>query len=669
MTTKTLDAIELAKIRSRIERCNHLYHNYGTSPLTDHEFDELKAMLPAGDVLRTRHGAPIDRSQMRRAFKHPGLVGSLQNSMGEAEFRKWAENLGEDGYYMEDKADGMTIVLYFEAGKLVRAATRGDSDTGIGLDVTANAVLFQDVPTSLPVNYTGNVRGEAVLTVNDWHAIDPDEESNPRNLACGIVGRLDGVDSDKISFLAFGFSDPEQVGAETEIDQKGLLIDFGFQPVWGVLAATADEAVEVWNTRGLARSRLPIWVDGMVVKLNNLRRQQELGDASGCPRSMTAFKWQAEEGIGTLTGVTITTGHTGKLTITGIVDPPVRLGGTNVSNPAIHNWGNVREKDLHIGDKVVVYKAGEITPQVGRVHEEGQNRVRIDDPVKCPVCGGKVGHIVLSGGNESEDFYCFNIDCPAKAVGKIGRWIKSLDIKGIGDELLTALTSSYNSHGVKGGMPLVEDVVDLYRLRHRAEEFGSLLVNGRVLGHQRASTVLAEIDKTRTMTVEQFVGSLGVSGLGKRKAEMIREAAGSAEQLAHPMAWLSWEGRSYLMFNSDKLGIPGIASNLQRDLDAMVDQIKDLCEVISITHSERAAAVAGGRLAGLSFCLTGTMSRDRKLIAADIIAAGGEVKDKVSAGLSFLVQAKADSKSSKSDSAKKLGVKVIGEAELLEMMK
>jgi DNA ligase (NAD+) len=685
----------LATLCTMIDRADACYYNGTESGIVDSIYDEWKEELRKRDPSNRRLssvGAPPHKDSILTKQMHLGFMGSQNKATNPDEFKAWYKSVGEPEVYCNPKIDGGSLRSYYNDGDLRVAITRGDGK--VGEDITANAVKFVQFPTQCPNDFTGSVRGEAVLFKKEWDKLDPDHTGNPRNIGCGIIQRSDGKQSEYIHFLAFDVvyeqmaknTDAQQALA-TEENKIQLLKDLGFEVIdGGFVCRDLEEILEYFAEVEDNRADYPYWIDGVVIKINDLKKQDSLGISGGRPKGQISFKFEPEKGKSVLRKVVLSVGHTGAIIPTGEFDP-VRLGGTTVTNALLCNWDNITSLDVAIGDTVIVHKGGEIIPQIVGVEKRPKDREPIPEPLECPECGGRAARRLNSDGKAGAVTECTNTECDAKVVGKLKRWIKSLDIKGLGDELINALSEQ----------GIVSTVPDLYRLKDgwgelegtgktkAKKHLGCLQVNGRNFGRKNAVSVLEEIEKAKTLTIDQLLGSLGIKHLGKRRVQIIREAASrlpdikSGHEHYNPSNlhfWLSNdepESDAHLFSNlvcyADELGIPSIAESIQKGIDAKRQLIQELLELgVTLVAPEIPKAITGGKLSGQFFCLTGVMSRSRKEIASDIAAAGGTAVDDVKAGVK-LVQADTSSVSSKSKKAIKLGCDVISEDELMEMLK
>jgi DNA ligase (NAD+) len=407
---------------------------------------------------------------------------------------------------------------------------------------------------------------------------------------------------------------------------------------------------------GANRKTIPYWIDGFVVKVNEVSRQDKLGWSGRRPKYSTAFKFTAEKAETTIDDVLWTVGHNGDQIPTAQLKP-IRLGGTTVQNALLCNMDEISRLDIAIGDTVLIYKAGEIIPKIHSVVSRSPNRKLIAEPKTCVVCGSPTarrqssvkGNVKVGAVTE-----CTNPDCEAKSYGKLKTFIKKVDILGIGDAVLEAM--------VESGM--VSTVPDLYRIQ--ADKLAKLQA-GTLVGAKRADSIIKEIESKRKLTIDLFLGSLGIQHLGRRRVQIIRENIQSKVGLDifnKLPAWLDGKLVEY----RDVAGVPGIAEAIQVGIDRQKNVIMELLKEIQIVAPAAKAAPVQGVLNGRAFVLTGTMSRKRSEIAKDIVAAGGVVFDDISNKDVTLVQADPTSSSSKSKKANKLGASVISEEQLMSLM-
>ena len=678
----------ITELEALINHASAAYYGSGEPVMTDGDFDrmvdELRKLDPANPLLATV-GSPEVGGNYTEV--HPVPMFSLNKATTTDEIAKFVNDVRDDAYVLEPKFDGISMEVTYVDGVLTMASTRGDGKAGV--NILAGAMRMPNLPKRLAVPADGVVvvRGEAVCYDANWAKIDPEMKSNSRSAGNGAMQRSDGEGCQHMTFIAYWVRDGGSgvYACATEPAQLDLLTTLGFAAseyeVVKTSSATTFEietALVRWKTK---RSSLGFPIDGVVIKANSLAKQAEMGAVSNRPKGSMAFKWEDEGGETEVEGVTLSVGHTGQIVPT-LRLKSVRILGSNITN-CISYWRDIRDMGIAIGDRVSLFKAGEIIPKIRGVVQRAENRVRIVEPANCPICGARTGR--KDGGVH---LLCLGDNCAAQATGKVKKWITSLNILGIGDGLLTELTKP-------GGR--VADPSDLYTMETR--HWSSTPMGNGFVGDARAAAIVAEINKTRTLGIDDFLGSLGLPHLGKRKVELIRSKAnGKLDTVA---AWLD---EVTIIANASRCGIPGVAEEVDAALVAARPLIEKLLKHITIKkkaengleaakallgdagfgagevaiavakHSHQMAAprsvntTGTSVVAGQKFVLTGAASRPRKEIAADIEAAGGIVADAINGTVQFLVQADPSSKSSKTKKAEQLGIKVISEETLMHML-
>jgi DNA ligase (NAD+) len=532
----------------------------------------------------------------------------------------------------------------------------------VGEDVTANALKFKGLPAyvadgELPFN--GAVRLEVILTVADWGIVDATRSKNPRNAGTGIMGRKNGQQSELLTVFAFDL-DEEGRQFATESEKTERLAQLGFSVIQHQACKTSDEAIAFYQQTVQQRDELPFWIDGVVLKVDEIAAQRAMGSTGGRPKGQIAWKFDSVGAETTLLGVNVSGGHTGALIPNAELEP-VEIGGTTVKSASLANYGEVERLGLAVGDRVWVIKANDIIPKVVRVAEQGLNRQPIQPPSQCPFCGGSVGRRKNTGGDEGVVIECQNEDCSKKSIGKIKRWITSVDIQGIGDSVRLALVEQLE----------LEDAADLYLLRNKKDALAELVINQEKdirLGEKRAATILEGVEARRELSLSEFLGSLGIDRLGKRRVELMQQATpAELDTLEH---WRS--GKLRQPDFAERAGVPNTGAAIQDGLDAMSGLIERMLAagVVVVESKPRAASVGSSGAPLKTVCITGKLPSGKKKsdYAAALEAAGYALVDTVDAGLDFLVLAEPSSASSKAQKARKLNVTMITEEELERML-
>lgn len=652
-------------VRNLILKAKHAYYYTNDPIVSDEEYDaledELRQLSPEDPSLALV-GAPVPQGSMLTKARHTIPMGSQNKVNSEDEFRLWAAKSPRSAIHASLKGDGASAAAYYADGRLRRVISRGNGV--VGEDITANAMRFKGLPawaSDATGGFTGAVRLEVILTVADWGAVDPSRSKNPRNAGNGIMGRKNGHQSGYLTVFAFDIDENrsgEPVQFASEREKLWRLAELGFSVIDHKFCETVDEAVAYYRSITEIRPSLPIWIDGVVMKFDDLQAQATLGVSSGCPKGQIAWKFDSAGVETVLEGVVISGGHTGALIPTAQL-VPVDIGGTTVSNASLANYDEISRLDIAIGDSVWVIKANDIIPKIIHVTHRPLVRTPIAPPSLCPFCGGEVARRLTYDGSSGAILECRNSECAKKSSGKIHRWIRSLEIKGIGDSVLNTMLESLE----------IEDVADLYRLRDYQKTLAELIINtekGVRLGAKRTASILEEIDATRNLTLDQFLGSLGLEHLGKRRVKVIMDAAkGGLETLD------KWrDGRLRNTKFAASVGVPNIGSQIQDGIDAMSQTIDRLiASGVNVLPAENDSRKAAETIVG-SVCISGKLPSGRKKTdyAEPLKAINYTLVDRVEKGLTYLVLAEANSTSSKAVKARSLDISVITEEDLEQII-
>jgi DNA ligase (NAD+) len=584
---------------------------------------------------------------------------SLNNAFADEDIvgfdRRVREGLGVAAvdYAAEPKFDGLAVGLTYEMGRFTTGSTRGDGVRGE--NVTANLRTLAAIPLVLPKGAPPliEVRGEVLMLKRDFERLNVAQEAkglklfvNPRNAAAGALRQLDPAvtASRKLTFFAYGIGGTEwgrQVPPATHAELLALLRELHFpvaqqyKLVHGVAGMLAYYAA-----MGAVRSQLPFDIDGVVYKVNDFADQQRLGFVSRAPRFAIAHKFPAQEMTTRVLGIDVNVGRTGAVTPVARL-APVFVGGVTVTNATLHNEDEVRRKDVRIGDTVVVRRAGDVIPEVVRVllDERPANAREFVMPLRCPECGSAVVRLPDEAVARCEG----GLVCPAQRKQALLHFAsrRAMDIEGLGEKLVDAL--------VEG--ELVRTPADVYTLT------GEQLAVLPRMAEKSAANVVAAIDKSRETTLERFVYALGVRHVGEATARDLAQHFGSlANLLAADLAALT---------EAPDVGPVVAESILHFFAEAHNRTVIDALRKAGVTWPEHEPnrGKTAGRLAGLTFVLTGTLpTLARDDAKALIEAAGGKVAGSVSAKTDFVVAgAEAGSKLAKAEA---LGVPILVEAVL-----
>lgn len=619
--------------------------------------DELRLLAPSDPVLALV-GSPVPAGTMLTKAPHSIPMGSQNKVNSKVEFKSWCIKNSVKAIHASLKGDGGSVAAYFRDGRLIQAITRGDG--AVGEDITVNAMRFKGLPAFIGTTdggFTGAVRFEAILTIEDWGKIDPSKSKNPRNVGNGILGRKNGHQCDLLTVFAFDIDETRNgvpVQWATETEKTDRLTELGINVIEHKCFETADEVVKYFDQVAQGRAELDFWIDGVVLKVNDIAIQRELGVASGCPRGQVAWKFDSAGAESVVESVVVSGGHTGGLYPTAQFRP-VEIGGTTVCSASLSNFDEIDRLGLAVGDSVWVVKANDIIPKITRVTNRPCARELIIRPTSCPFCGGAVGHKKKSDGDDGVDIVCKNDDCEKKSTGKIGRWVSSLDILGIGDSVLEAMVEGLD----------LEDAADLYAIGARPNELANLHINaerGIRLGEKRANSILRAIEAKRTLSLSQFLGSLGVNHLGKRRVELIvRAAAGELDTLVD---WRNSKLRNSAF--AATAGVPGIGEQIQDGIEAMAVVIDKMLANGVVVLAAQAPCEDGDAPVMKTVCISGKLPSGKKKsdYESPLFACGFKLLDDVAKGLTYLVLADPRIASTKSQKATRLGVEVISEAQL-----
>lgn len=557
-------------------------------------------------------------------------------------------------YVCELKIDGLAISLLYENGKLVRGATRGDGTTGE--EITANIRTIRAVPLRLKENVTFEVRGEAYMPkasfakLNEQRAIEGLELfANPRNAAAGSLRQLDPkiAASRNLSLFIYGLGDPEVLGIESHSEALAYLRTQGFLLNNETrVCETIDEVaafIEEWTEK---RNDLPYEIDGIVIKVDHYDQQQELGFTAKSPRFATAYKFPAEEVVTTLLDIEWTVGRTGVVTPTAILDA-VQVAGTTVRRASLHNVDLIQQKDVRIGDRVIIRKAGDIIPEVVSVLEKERpaGTEPYVMPTNCPVCDSELVRI-----EEEVALRCVNPSCPAQITEGIKHFASrnAMNIDGLGEKVVEQLFQN----------GLIQDVADLYKLE--VEE----LVKLERMGQKSAENLVQAIAATKSNSMEKLLFGLGIRHIGEKAARLLSEEFGSVEALQQATR----EEMTAVYEIGDKMA-DSLASYLELpETQQLLSRLREAGVTMHYT-GERIdkEAVADSPFFGKTVVLTGKLEQLSRNEAKDqLLAQGAKVSGSVSKKTDLVIAG--EDAGSKLDKATELGIEVWSEQQMMDAL-
>ncbi|MBQ1735408.1 MAG: NAD-dependent DNA ligase LigA [Lachnospiraceae bacterium] len=684
-----MDYNDYKALQEKIRKANTAYYDNDDPIMEDPEYDALMRQLKQIEAEHPEYitresptqkvGGTASKSSFAKVT-HAVPMLSLQDVFSAEEVADFLGSFPDETVFcVEEKIDGLSMSVTYEDGLLVRAETRGDGL--IGEDITENAKYIIGIPMSLPVRIPVlEVRCEVYLPVERFLKLNKEKEengeklfANPRNAAAGIlrtkdvevvraaglhafafnVQRLEGAKADG-NAPARMFSDndiavwTELLRGKTHSENNKLLTMLGFSFVRSI-PCTKDNVIDAIFQIGDYRNRLEYWIDGAVIKVDDLSLRTQLGETAKYPRWAIAYKYPPEEKETTIKDIVLQTGRTGRVTPVAVFDPPVYLAGTTVERATLHNQNIIDELGVNVGDRVLVRKAAEIIPEVLRVVTLGpiQKKYKIVDHT-CPSCGGP---LVMTEEDNGVP-HCDNINCPAQIQRKFEFFASRdcMDIRGLGPAQIAKFIE----------LGWLKTIPDIYRLKDHLIEMEQL--DG--FGKKTAANLLDAIEASKQRDIDRLIKSLGIDGVGRHIG---KELAKQYESI-----WVIGN-----LNVSDLVQMDGVGEISAREIynyfhDANnIAMLQELYSVgvnfASISYRESGVTEGTAPLSGLTFVITGTLPTMKREEASALIEAnGGKVSGSVSKKTSYLLAGEAAG--SKLEKAKSLNVPVISEEELLTMI-
>lgn len=663
---------ELSELRQKLNYHSYLYNTLDQPEISDLEYDQLFNRLK---IIEGEHpelitpDSPTQKvgNQISEKFQkvnHPATILSLANGFGSQDALAWYERILKldsrvalADFMLEPKLDGLTVVLHYNQGIFTLGATRGDGN--VGEDITQNLRTIPSLPLRIPVLGNGSpapdnivFRGEVFITKADFLKLNQDLEIkgektylNPRNTAAGSLRQLDPTitASRPLKLYLYQIVESSEPLPQTQSGILDYIASFGL-PVnplrWH--ADNIHQAVEICEKEGLHRHDWAYDADGIVIKLNDLNLSNSLGFSGKDPRGALAYKYPGEEVETTLLDIQVNVGRTGVLTPLALLEP-VSIGGVVVKQATLHNFDFIAEKDLRVGDRVLLKRAGEVIPYIVAAlpgKRDGSQTAYVP-PSHCPSCGSPVERIP---GEVA--WYCLNAACPAQLTRNVENFASrtAMDIAGLGEQIVAQLVQS----------GLVRSFPDLYLLSKEP------LLTLDKFGEKKAENLLDAIQASKSQTLQRLLIALGIKGIGEVAARKLAQKYGSLDAISH--AGLD-----------DLQQIEGVGPNLAESVyewfrlesnQQMLAQLKELG--LNPTEST-AVSTTKLPLAGLTFVVTGTLEGfSREGISDFILQNGGKVSGSVSSKTSYLVLG-ADP-GSKYEKARQLGVPILSETHLRELV-
>lgn len=641
MATSSSTADRIAELAELLRKYKDAYYN-GQALVSDASYDaledELRALAPGHAVLRSI-GAPVTEivTEWEKA-RHAIPMGSLNKAVNEAELRQWAarcDQLGAESslppisndLLVTEKLDGLSLAVNYENGLLVEAITRGDGH--VGERITPNARRMKGVPARLPEPLTVSIRGEIILKLSDMKKGFPGYDAPPRNKAAGTSKRFDGSGCEHLTVMFYDLEggDTEYATEEEKYErlvQLGLIVPpFTVTDLAGVLAIHEEYSAK-------KRAELDYEIDGLVVRANELRVQNLLGELGDRPRAAVAFKFASLAKISRVIAINWETGPTGRVTPIANVEP-VEIGGATVQFVVLHNASNVERLGIGVGHEVLVSRRNDVIPHLEEVVVKHGPSATI--PAECATCNAPLSR-------RGEYLVCTNLQCRAIVEGRIRRWVGMQDILELGDKLISQLVEA----------KLVREPADLYRLK--VEDIAGLERRGTVI----AKKVLDNLHAKLPLSLPVFLASLGMDDFALETAKLLvangydtleKLQAATAEELA------ALKGMGAIKAKNVVNGLASRAEEIQRLLAAGIVPV---------------APTAGGGLAGKTFCFTGTLPLPRKTYEDLVEKHGGSVLSGVTKELHYLVMADPSSASTKAEKARKYGTQCIDDKAFMALV-
>lgn len=647
-----------------IEYHSEKYYKEDNPEISDVEFDELMRILifledkfpslKRKDTPSSRVGGAALEKFEQHTHEVPML--SLGNVFSEGELRDFDRRVrdgcsGKVEYVVEFKIDGLSVGLTYEDGYFTLGATRGDGY--VGENVTENLKTVKTIPMRIEEKKKMIVRGEVYISKQDFENINRYQEehdlqiyANPRNLAAGSLRQLDSKLTAKrpLDIFVFNLENAEALGLKNHsesfeyMSKQGIKINENFK----VFDSIDDvvEYIEHWTEN---RGTLEYEIDGMVIKVNSFAQRDELGFTAKSPRWATAYKFPAEKKKTKLLDIQIEVGRTGTITPTAILEP-VRLAGTTVSRATLHNEDYINERDIRIGDTVIVQKAGEIIPQVIQVFTEDRDgsEVKFKMPDKCPVCGEET--VRLEGEAAVK---CINISCPAQIRRGIIHFVSrdAMNIDGMGESIITTLLDN----------GIINDISDLYYM-----DFEKIVTLDR-MGEKSVSNLMNAIEKSKANELWRLINGLGIKFVGVKGAKLLANRFSSMDEIINAKF-------------EDLIEIDEFGEIMSDSVVKFFDEDRNLRTIEKLrdaglnfeSNANKYSEVAK-IFEGMKIVLTGTLPSLKRNDAKEMIEArGGKATSSVSKSTTFVLAG--EEAGSKLDKAVSLGIKVIDEDKFNEII-
>ena len=652
---------ELKKLREEIEYHNKLYYEQDEPEISDFEYDKLTRRLKEIERLHPElitKNSPTQKvgGKNKNIFSqvvHDVQMQSLQDVFTLEEVESFVDKVHEEfgkntSFSVETKIDGLSVSLEYVDGKLVRGSTRGDGF--VGEDVTANIMQIKDIPHSLNTNDTVEVRGEVYLPRKEFEKINEEllknkkqQLSNPRNAAAGTLRQLDSELVKKRNLSIFVFNIQKGMNFSKHSEGLDYLQNAGLKTIAvRYVCTTKDEVIEAIKNIGKMRDDLEYDIDGAVVKLDDIQIRQEMGQTVKVPKWAVAYKYPPEQKETKVLDIALQVGRTGQVTPVVILEP-VRVAGSIISKTTLHNFDFMKEKDIRIGDRVIIQKAGDVIPEVNRVLIEKRDGTEkeYEIPKYCPVCGEE-----LERAEDEVALRCSNSECPAQIYRSITHFVSRdcMDISGMGESIVDTLIE-------KG---LLQDVADIYYLNYND------IYNLDGFKEKSAENIILAIQNTKNNSLDKLIFGLGIRHIGKKASKILAQNFDDIDEIANA----SIEELNSLNDFGEIMAISVYNFFKKDETKKIIEKLRNAGVNLKGSKEEKKSDI----LADKTICITGSFDNySRDEIVKIIEENSGKASTSVSKKTSYLIAGEAAG--SKLNKANELGISVISIDEFLNIIK
>ena len=637
-----------------LNKYNAEYYTYDNPTVDDREYDRLMQELIK---LEDKYGK-LDNSPTQRVgnfvideFKkvvHKIPMFSLSNVFNEDEVRNFCNKITKETncneFVCELKIDGLAVTLEYKNGKFVLASTRGDGV--VGEDITHNVKTIKSIPLTLNKKVDLTVRGEIFMSKKSFEKLNKIKEKNneplfqnPRNAAAGSIRQLDSSIASKRDLDAFLYQIPTY-DYSTHNDALNYLKQLGFKVNPNIkLCKNVDEVIEYINKWTLDRETLPYEIDGIVIKLNNMRMQEELGFTAKYPKWATAYKFPAVEVLTKMTDIIFTVGRTGMITPNAVLEP-VKVAGSTIKRATLHNEENIIKKDIQIGDYVYIRKAGDVIPEVVKVdYSKRKNTQKFIMINKCPICNSdlikKEGYIDVSCPNEL---------CPARNIEGLIHFVSrnAMNIDGLGERIMEDF---YNFN-------IIKSITDIYNLKQKKEE----IIELEGFGHKKINNILDSIEKSKENSLDRLLFGLGIPGIGSKTAKILCKKYSDIDKLINA----NYEDLINIIDIGPILGKNIVQYFRNEDNIKLINSLKEF-NINMIYKGNK--IVIDDKFNNKKFVITGSFNISRDKIKEIIESSGGNVTSTVTSKTDVVMVGKEPG--SKLDKAKELNIEIWNEEDVV----